>query len=56
MLKLDGLGILWERVPREWKSALEMLQVMTSKEYFLARRDTVRELGLLCSRVLSGMM
>ena len=56
MLKLDGLGILWERVPREWKSALEMLQVMTSKEFFLARRDTVRELALLCRRVLSGML
>ena len=32
-----------------------MLQVMISKGYFLARRNTVRQLNSFCSRVSSAM-
>ena len=35
--------------------ALEMLGVMLSKGYFLARRDTASELSSFCSRVSSAM-
>ena len=40
ILELDALGILWPRMSREWRRALEILRVMISKGHFLARRDT----------------
>ena len=40
---------------REWNRALEMLRVMISKGYFLARKDTVRESSSFCRRVSSAM-
>ena len=55
VLELDAVGVLQRRVSREWRRALEMLRVMISKEYFLARRDTVRELSSFCSVVSSAM-
>ena len=54
-LELDALGVLQRRVSREWRRALEMLPVMISKGYFLARRDTVRESSSFCSMASSAM-
>lgn len=39
---------------QECRRDLEMLQVIISKGYCLARRDTVRELSSVCSRVSSS--
>ena len=55
VLELDALGFLLRRVSREWRRALEMLRVMISKGYFLARRDTVRESSSFYSMVSSAM-
>ena len=54
-LGLDAFGVLWRRVSREWRRALDMLQVITSKGYFLARRDIVRELSSFCSMLSIAM-
>ena len=40
---------------REWGKALEMLRVITSNGYFLARRDIVRESSSFCSTFSSAM-
>ena len=55
VLGLAALGELWRRVLQEWWRALEMLQVMFSKRYCLASRDTARESCSFCSRVSSAM-
>ena len=55
VLKLDALGVLLRRVSREWRRALEMLQVMISKGYVLARRGTLGEWSSFCSMVSSAM-
>ena len=34
-----------------WRRALEMLWVMMSDGYFLARRDTARESSTFCSKL-----
>ena len=52
-LELDAPGILWRRVSKDWRRALEMLRVMISQEYFLAKRDTARESSSFCSMVPS---
>ena len=39
----------------EWRRALEMLRVMTSIGYFLAREDIVRESSSFCSMLSSAM-
>ena len=52
-LELDAPGILWRRLSKDWRRALEMLRVMISKEYFLAKRDTSRESSSFCSMVPS---
>ena len=54
-LGLDAFGFLWRRVSREWRRALDMLQVIISKGYFLARRDIVRELNSFCSMLSVAM-
>ena len=51
----DALVVLLRRMSQEWTRDLEMLQVMTSKGYFLARTDTVRESSSFCSTVSSPM-
>ena len=38
-MEFDALVVLWRRVSQEWSRALEMLRVMISKGYCLARRD-----------------
>ena len=55
VLKLDALGVLLRRVSREWRRALEMLQVMISKGYVLARTGTLGEWSSFCSMVSSAM-
>ena len=55
VLEFDALGVLCRRVSREWRRALEILQVMISQGYFLARRDTVREPSSFYSVVPSAM-
>ena len=40
---------------REWGRALEKMRVLSSKGYFLARRDTVRESSSFCSIASSAM-
>ena len=48
-------GGLSRRVSQERRRALKMLLVKISKEFCLARRNAVRELSSICSRVLSVM-
>ena len=43
-------------MPREWRRALKIMGVMTSKGYFQARRDIARESSSFCSMVSSAMM
>ena len=43
-------------MPREWRRALEIMRVMTSKGYFQARRDIARESSSFCSMLSSAMM
>ena len=50
VLGLAALGYLWRRVSQEWSRALEMFQLMISKGYCLANRDTARELSSFCCR------
>ena len=54
-LGFAALGNLWRKVPWEWRRALEMLRVMISKGYCLARRDTARELSFFRSRASSAL-
>ena len=49
----DALVISWRRVLRDRRRVLEMLWVMTSSWYFLARRDIARESSSSCSKSLS---
>ena len=46
----DALVGSWRRVSQGWRRSLEMLLVMMSNEYFLARRDIARELSSFCSK------
>ena len=55
VLGLAAVGGLYRRALREWRIALEMLRVMTSNRYCLARRDIARELSSFCSRASSAM-
>ena len=55
VLELDPLGVLWRSVSRELRRALEMLRVIISKGYFLARRDIVRESISFCNVVSSAI-
>ena len=50
-----ALGDLLKRMSPEYRKALEMLQVMISKDYCLARRDTVAESNSFCSSASSAM-
>ena len=54
-LELDSFRVLQRRVLQEWRRALEMMRLMTSKGYFLARRDIVRESSSVCSMLSSAM-
>ena len=54
-MELDAFGVLWRRVSREWRRALEILRVITYNGYFLARRDTVRKSSSFCSTLSSAM-
>ena len=51
----DALVVSWRRMSPGRSSALEMLWVMTSSGYFLARRDIVRESSSLCSKLSSAI-
>ena len=51
----DASVVLWRRLSREWRRALEMLWAMTSSGYFLAKRDIARKSSSFCSKLSSAI-